>query len=175
MEDDVLLVTHPYRYYDNGLLEEHLEEAAEDFDGDIVRVSNGEGGMEPHHGDGFYDDVLEDLDGCGTVDPDELEVDGDLYVAGGIGQKCLYRTVESLDEDIDGLVPELTYVETHPVSREAYDLVGYDEQKLGRFGGPVYTDMRQIRRLDQVDVEPEELFENAPYDEALDTVSLSFL
>jgi hypothetical protein len=175
MADDVLLVIHPYRYYDNGLLEEPLEEVAQDFDGDIVRVSNGESGMEPHHGDGFYDDVLEDLDGRGTVDPDDLEADGEVYVSGGLGQKCLYRTVDSLDEDIDGLVPELTYVEAVPVSREDYDLVAYDEQKLRRFGGPAYTDMREIKRLDQVDVEPGELFESAPYDEEAAIVGLDAL
>lgn len=175
MPDDVLLVTHPYGYYDNGLLEEPLEEASEGFDGDIVRVSNGEADMEPHHGDGFYDEVIEDLDGRGTVDPDDLEVDGELYVSGGIGQKCLYRTAESLEEDIDGLVPELTYVEAFPISQEDYDLVTYDEQKLRRFGGPAYTDMREIRRLDDVDVAPEELFESAPYDERFPIASLDDL
>ncbi len=170
MTGDVLLVTHPYGYYDNGLLEEPLEEVVEGFDGDIVRVSNGEADMEPHHGAGFYDDVIEDLDGRGTVDPDDLEVEGDLYLAGGIGQKCLYRTIASLDQDIDGLVPELIYVEAVPISQDEYELVAYDERKLHRFGGPLSTDMREIRRLDHVDVEPEELFESAPYEEEFDTV-----
>jgi len=48
-------------------------------------------GMEPHHGDEFYDDVIEDTDGRETGNPDEL--------------------------DVDGLVPELTYVEACSVSR----------------------------------------------------------
>lgn len=167
---DHILVTHPHRYYDNGILERSLEQYEDHFDGQWYALQKGDMAVEPDTA--FYDDVIEDLEGNGRVDPTDLPAEGKRYVAGGIGQKCLYRTIDSLDR-VDGLVPELTYVEAVPVSADETTLVRYDEQKLHRFGGPLGTDMREIQRLDRVDDPEITLFESAPFTDAPEIVRLA--
>lgn len=168
---DHIVLTHPHEYYDNGILDEAIHEYADTFDGAWYAVRNSTGDLEVSPSESFYDGIIDDKNGNGRIETDGLPESGERYVAGGIGQKCLYRTIESLDQ-IDGLIPELTYVEAAPINREERTLVQYDEQKLHRFGGPRYTDLREIHRLDQIDEPAIHLFESAPFEDDHPIVSL---
>lgn len=170
---DHILVTHPHSYYDNGLLDQALQDYKDQFDGAWYAVINSEADLDISPSESFYDTIIEDLDGNGRMDPADLPDDGDHYVAGGIGQKCLYRTIESIDH-VDGLIPELTYVEAAPINREnELKLVYHDETSLRRFGGPLGTDLRTIERLDKVDEPDITLFDSAPFEETYDLIRMN--
>lgn len=104
-DSDILVLTHPYEFFDtDGRMEEKLEEAVENFAGDVAGVGTSRGKRdkgEPYCGKENYDLWFEDREGYGRLsgeDAEKVTEYGDIYL-GGLGEiQCVGRTRSSIEK-----------------------------------------------------------------------------